>query len=82
MSQFSVHYDQSLSYSKSLRAARDKGNRKHRAAKGLEEREANPRRGNAGFRVQETIGMQAKPSDYPHGTENQLVIRLSEKPTL
>lgn len=60
---------------------KEKRKRKHRAAKGLKEREENPRVEDAGSRVQETSGMQIKPSEYPLGAENQLVIRLSDKPT-
>ena len=63
------------------RVHRDKGERKHRAARGLKEREANPRMEDAGSRVQESVGLQMKPSGYPLDTENQLVMRLSEKPT-
>ncbi len=61
--------------------AADKGKRKHRAAKKLKECEANPKKEDAGPRVQEASSMQMKPSDYPHGTQCQLVVRLREKPT-
>ena len=63
------------------KSAADKGKRKHRAAKGPKEREANSKREDAGPRVRETSGMQTKPLDYPHGAECQLVINLSVKPT-
>lgn len=59
----------------------DKGKRKHRAARGLKEGEANSRKEDAGSRVQETVGVQVKPLDYPNGTENELVMTLREKPT-
>lgn len=61
--------------------ATDKGKRKHRAARGLKECEVNPKREDAGPRVQEASSMQMKPPDFPPGTECQLVIRLTERPT-
>lgn len=60
----------------------DRGGRKHRAARGLRERDANSRRKDAGSAVQQTSELQMKASDYPHAIENQLFVGLSEKPTL
>lgn len=60
----------------------DRGGRKHRAARGLRERDANSRRKDAGPAVQQTSELQMKASDYPHAIENQLLVGLSEKPTL
>ena len=59
--------------------AADKGKRKHRAAKGLKECEVSPKRDDAGPRVQEASSMQMKPSNYPHGTEFQFVVRLKRE---
>ena len=59
----------------------DRGKRKHRAARGLREGEANSRKEDAGSRVQGTRGVRVKPSDFPNGAENELVIGISEKPT-
>lgn len=65
-----------------VQAVGDKGKRKYRAARGLRERDANPRMEDAGSRVQETSELQIKAPDYYHGTENQLGIELSERPTV
>ena len=72
---------QELESSQVATSGGEKGKRKHRVARGLRERKANARTEDARSRLPESIGMQLKPADYPHGVENQLVIRLHEKPT-
>lgn len=71
---------ESSQVTKSVGAGR--GKRKHRAARVLKEREANQRREDVGYRVQETMSVQMKASGYPHAIENEFVVGLSEKPTL